>query len=366
MTDLAGALPRPQPRHPGGGAGARRRAGRQRGRLPRLGGASSTAPRRCTSQLTAWQIVDEHQVVANITVGRESQFTEASCRLRAIAEDHTVVGEVTVPVTDGPEQQSLRVEIRTERRATSVENVGCTTPDQPRRADRARHSARLGHLPGAGATSHAAPGPRTHRTESQERCHRDPVTRARRHLADPGGLRQAPGRAGAPPRPGPRGDRRQDQRGPRRGRPQGERRLPRRPRGAGQDRGPDPPARGHAAQGPGRRDASRRRRRRARHGRDRPLRRRHDEEKFLFGAREMAGLHPELQVYSPQSPMGQAIAGKQPRRRGRLRRPRTARSSRSRSSTPSPSRAERALSASDRGERVVVGEDPVHPGLVDA
>ncbi len=35
-----------------------------------------------------------------------------------------------------------------------------------------------------------------------------------------------------------------------------------------------------------------------------------DEETFLFGAREMADLHPELQVYSPQSPMGQAIAGK--------------------------------------------------------
>ncbi len=33
-------------------------------------------------------------------------------------------------------------------------------------------------------------------------------------------------------------------------------------------------------------------------------------EEFLFGAREMADLHPELQVYSPQSPMGQAIAGK--------------------------------------------------------
>ena len=35
-----------------------------------------------------------------------------------------------------------------------------------------------------------------------------------------------------------------------------------------------------------------------------------DEETFLFGAREMADLHPERQVYSPQSPMGQAIAGK--------------------------------------------------------
>ena len=35
-----------------------------------------------------------------------------------------------------------------------------------------------------------------------------------------------------------------------------------------------------------------------------------EKETFLFGAREMADLHPELQVYSPQSPMGQAIAGK--------------------------------------------------------
>jgi hypothetical protein len=85
-----------------------------------------------TSQLSAWDVRDEHLVVANLTVGRESQFTEASCRLRAIAEDHTVVGEAVVPVTDGPEKQSLQVEIRTERLATSVEKIGCTAPDQPR------------------------------------------------------------------------------------------------------------------------------------------------------------------------------------------------------------------------------------------
>ncbi len=85
-----------------------------------------------TSQLTSWQVRDEHEVVADLTVRRESEFTEASCLLRALAEDHTVVGEVTVPVTDGPEKQSLKVEIRTTRRATSVEPIGCTTPDQLR------------------------------------------------------------------------------------------------------------------------------------------------------------------------------------------------------------------------------------------
>jgi hypothetical protein len=85
-----------------------------------------------SSRLTSFRIVDEHEVNADIEVARTSQFTEASCRLRAIADDHTVVGEVSVPVVDGPEQRALRVPIRTERRATSVELVGCTTPDQPR------------------------------------------------------------------------------------------------------------------------------------------------------------------------------------------------------------------------------------------
>jgi Domain of unknown function (DUF4307) len=85
-----------------------------------------------TSELASWEVRDDHLVVANVAVERESQFVEASCRLRAIAADHTVVGEVTVPVTDGPERQALEVEIRTERLATSVENLGCTAPGQPR------------------------------------------------------------------------------------------------------------------------------------------------------------------------------------------------------------------------------------------
>ena len=85
-----------------------------------------------TSRLTAFHVIDDHEVAGDITVSRASQFVEASCRLRAIAEDHTVVGEVTVPVVDGPETQTHRVPIRTERRATSVELVGCTTPEQAR------------------------------------------------------------------------------------------------------------------------------------------------------------------------------------------------------------------------------------------
>jgi Domain of unknown function (DUF4307) len=85
-----------------------------------------------SSRLITYRIADEHEATADIAVVRESQFTEAACRLRAVADDHTVVGEVSVPVVDGPEERTLRVPIRTERRATGVELVGCTTADQPR------------------------------------------------------------------------------------------------------------------------------------------------------------------------------------------------------------------------------------------
>ncbi len=38
----------------------------------------------------------------------------------------------TVVLTDGPVRQVVEVEIRTERRATTVMTTGCATPDQPR------------------------------------------------------------------------------------------------------------------------------------------------------------------------------------------------------------------------------------------
>ena len=84
------------------------------------------------SQLTAFKVKDEHEAVATMTVVRKSEFTKATCRLQAISADHAVVGEVDRPVFDGPENQTLQVELRTERRATSVDLIGCTAPDQSR------------------------------------------------------------------------------------------------------------------------------------------------------------------------------------------------------------------------------------------
>ena len=51
--------------------------------------------------------------------------------MRALAHDKAVVGQATfVPDQDGTADHP--VEIATERRATAVENLGCTAEGQPR------------------------------------------------------------------------------------------------------------------------------------------------------------------------------------------------------------------------------------------
>ena len=84
------------------------------------------------SQLLTYDVLTEHDAQALFQVVREDTTTEAVCRLRALAEDHAVVGEVTLPVTEGPADQTLSVSIRTERRATSITSLGCTATGQPR------------------------------------------------------------------------------------------------------------------------------------------------------------------------------------------------------------------------------------------
>lgn len=79
-----------------------------------------------TSELVAYDVVSEHAVEAKVDVNL-GDAVGATCKLRALAEDHSAVGELSFPPVDGLN----RVTIRTERRATSVEKVGCTTEDQP-------------------------------------------------------------------------------------------------------------------------------------------------------------------------------------------------------------------------------------------
>ena len=84
------------------------------------------------SQVTTFDVVSDHEARAVLQVVRENRTTEAFCRLQALAEDHAVVGEVALPVVDGPEAQTRELTIRTERRATTVASLGCTTAGQPR------------------------------------------------------------------------------------------------------------------------------------------------------------------------------------------------------------------------------------------
>ena len=80
------------------------------------------------SEMVGWEAVDEHTATAIVQI-QLGDGVDASCLLRAYAEDHTVVGERNfAPQRDGLNEQS----IRTERLATSVELLGCTAEGQNR------------------------------------------------------------------------------------------------------------------------------------------------------------------------------------------------------------------------------------------
>ena len=79
------------------------------------------------SELVGFDVTSDHETRATLQVSLDGDV-EATCRLRAYAEDHTTVGEVAFTPTDGVNE----VVVRTERRATTVEKLGCTAPGQNR------------------------------------------------------------------------------------------------------------------------------------------------------------------------------------------------------------------------------------------
>jgi hypothetical protein len=79
------------------------------------------------SQLAAYDIVDDNRATAVVSVSLDDGVV-ASCTLRALADDHSTVGELAFEPVDGRNE----VTVRTERLATSVTLLGCTAPGQPR------------------------------------------------------------------------------------------------------------------------------------------------------------------------------------------------------------------------------------------
>ncbi len=86
------------------------------------------------SALVSFSAEGEHAAVARFSVVRRSADIEADCLLRAFAADHMIVGELNVTVGPGePTTETLERTIRTEREATSVDLVGCSTDGQTQR-----------------------------------------------------------------------------------------------------------------------------------------------------------------------------------------------------------------------------------------
>jgi Domain of unknown function (DUF4307) len=84
------------------------------------------------SNLQSFEVVDSHSVEATVVVDIRSEGVTANCLLRAVGTDHSVVGERNFEVTGDSGASRHDVTLRTERRATSVELIGCTSPDQSR------------------------------------------------------------------------------------------------------------------------------------------------------------------------------------------------------------------------------------------
>ncbi|MEZ0578381.1 DUF4307 domain-containing protein [Nocardioides sp. MH1] len=86
---------------------------------------------KVSSELISSDIVSDHEATAVIRVQYGEGPVDAHCTVRAIAHDKTVVGEETFePRQDG--EQDNTVTIRTERRATAVDSIGCTAEGQVR------------------------------------------------------------------------------------------------------------------------------------------------------------------------------------------------------------------------------------------
>ena len=83
------------------------------------------------SELVNFEVLDEHAATADVRMQFRSPSVEATCLLRAFAEDHSVVGELSF-TPSAAVNGMLTQTVRTERRATSVESIGCTADGQAR------------------------------------------------------------------------------------------------------------------------------------------------------------------------------------------------------------------------------------------
>jgi len=82
---------------------------------------------QASSELVAFEVVDDHTATAALVVRMEAG-TDVTCVVQAASVDGAGVGRLSFKAVPGRNDVTLR----TERRATTVDKIGCTTPDQSR------------------------------------------------------------------------------------------------------------------------------------------------------------------------------------------------------------------------------------------
>ena len=84
-----------------------------------------------SSEEIGHEIVSDHLATIDVQIEMDDGLDDPECSLRAISHDKAIVGETTYrpDPDDGPRHT---IEVRTERRATTVEWLGCKAPGQPR------------------------------------------------------------------------------------------------------------------------------------------------------------------------------------------------------------------------------------------
>lgn len=80
------------------------------------------------AEVTRYDVVDDRLVKVQIEV-RIADDARGSCLVRATAEDHTPVGDLNLTETQLRDREGEWIELRTERRATTVELVRCDERD---------------------------------------------------------------------------------------------------------------------------------------------------------------------------------------------------------------------------------------------
>jgi len=84
------------------------------------------ADKSLSADVSSFDVVDAHQVRVRVTAHVRDDATTGSCLLRATAQDHTSVGELTLTAAQLRASSGSWIPIRTERRATTVAVVRCT------------------------------------------------------------------------------------------------------------------------------------------------------------------------------------------------------------------------------------------------